>query len=193
MPKSDKSDTPQRGRARARKSKAKTKAKARRGKPAKDWQAAFLTALGKSGNVAVSCKKAKVNRDTAYAHRNRSAPFRAEWDEALETAIDGWEDEARRRAVTGCLKPVFQGGVQVGKVREFSDTLLMFLLRGKRPEIYAGLNEKKLAELLTEKFAPYVVSAHVVTPVSSPAPAAITGPVASNPRGEPPPAAPAAD
>ena len=43
---------------------------------------------------------------------------------------------ARRRAAEGTLKPVYQGGKLVGEIREFSDTLLIFLLKGKRPEVY---------------------------------------------------------
>ncbi|MDP2936788.1 MAG: hypothetical protein Q8O86_09895 [Dehalococcoidia bacterium] len=36
----------------------------------------------------------------------------------------------------GTEKPVFQGGQQVGVVREYSDVLLIFLLKGARPEKY---------------------------------------------------------
>ena len=44
------------------------------------------------------------------------------------------ELEARRRAVKGTDKPVFQRGEQVGTIREYSDTLLMFLLKANKPE-----------------------------------------------------------
>lgn len=46
------------------------------------------------------------------------------------------EDEARRRAVDGVDEPVFQGGELVGHVRRYSDRLLEFLLRGRRPTVY---------------------------------------------------------
>ncbi len=36
--------------------------------------------------------------------------------------------------MTGVLRPVFQGGKHVGDIREYSDTLLQFLLKGERPE-----------------------------------------------------------
>lgn len=46
------------------------------------------------------------------------------------------EAEAWRRGKTGVLKPVYQGGKKVGSVREYSDTLLIFMLKGTRPEKY---------------------------------------------------------
>jgi len=50
--------------------------------------------------------------------------------------VENLEAEAWRRAVEGVEKPVFQGGVQVGVIREFSDSVLMFLLRARKPEVY---------------------------------------------------------
>ena len=46
------------------------------------------------------------------------------------------EQEARRRAVDGYDRPVFQGGKLVGVVRVYSDQLTAMLLRGRRPQIY---------------------------------------------------------
>jgi len=50
---------------------------------------------------------------------------------------DALEDEAIRRAHDGTMKPVFHGGKKVGEVREYSDKLLIFLLKGCKPEKYA--------------------------------------------------------
>ena len=44
------------------------------------------------------------------------------------------EDEAYRRAVEGVRRPVFHGGVKVGEITEYSDRLLIQLLRRRRPE-----------------------------------------------------------
>jgi hypothetical protein len=49
---------------------------------------------------------------------------------------DQLEQEARRRAHDGVRKPVYQGGKRVGYIQEYSDTLLIFLLKGLRPEKY---------------------------------------------------------
>ncbi len=44
------------------------------------------------------------------------------------------EDEAVRRAKDGVEEPVYQGGKLVGHVQKYSDTLLIFLLKGAKPE-----------------------------------------------------------
>jgi hypothetical protein len=46
------------------------------------------------------------------------------------------EDEAVRRAYEGVEKPVCQMGKEVGVIREYSDTMLIFLLKGLRPAKY---------------------------------------------------------
>lgn len=49
---------------------------------------------------------------------------------------DRLEREAMRRAHEGVRKPVYQGGKRVGFIQEYCDTLLIFLLKGLRPEKY---------------------------------------------------------
>ena len=62
--------------------------------------------------------------------------FAQRWRDAYESGVDKLEDAAVRRAVHGVEKPVYQGGVLVGTVTEYSDTLLGLVLRGKRPGVY---------------------------------------------------------
>ena len=69
-----------------------------------------------------------------YGLRERSPEFRAMCDTALDEAADVLEKEMWRRAVKGTRKPVYQGGALVGHVQEYSDTLLIFALKGARPE-----------------------------------------------------------
>ena len=57
-------------------------------------------------------------------------------DHAREGAADTLEAEARRRAIEGVEEPVFHKGEQVGTLRKYSDVLLIFLLKGARPERY---------------------------------------------------------
>jgi hypothetical protein len=47
------------------------------------------------------------------------------------------EAEAWRRAVEGVERPIVSGGKVVTTVREYSDALLIFLLKGRRPAKYA--------------------------------------------------------
>ena len=62
--------------------------------------------------------------------------FCVRWVEAYDAGVDKLEDEATRRAIHGVEKPIYQGGVLVGTTTEYSDTLLTFALRGKKPGTY---------------------------------------------------------
>jgi hypothetical protein len=125
--------------------------------PERSWQAAFLTALRLTGNVSEACRSAGIkSRRSVYELREQSPDFRAEWDEALEEAADVLELEARRRAYHGVDEPVIFQGEQCGAwvdaegntvskdtpgarlipltVKKYDTTLLIFLLKGVRPE-----------------------------------------------------------
>ena len=98
------------------------------------WEKAFLAILAESGNVTKACLAAQIARSVVYAHRDEDERFKALWDEALAEAGDALELEARRRAVDGWDEPVFQKGELVGTIRKYSDTLLLAMLRAKKPE-----------------------------------------------------------
>ena len=100
-------------------------------------KAAFLLALqGNGGNISNACETAKVHADTVWSWRKTDEEFCAEVETVLNESTCVLEDEAVRRAHDGVKKPVYQGGMLVGFVQEYSDSLLMFLLRGRRPEKY---------------------------------------------------------
>lgn len=100
------------------------------------WRDAFLDVLAKTGNVTEACNQVGVSRMTAYNHRDRDQAFSDQWDNALQQAADVLEAEAWRRAKEGYDEPQFYKGAVCGYVRKFSDQLLMFMLRGLRPERY---------------------------------------------------------
>lgn len=102
--------------------------------PEKDWKSVFVDHLSDTCNVSAAARAAGIHRDTAYAHRKADPTFAAGWDSALEIATDALEAEVRRRALKGTVKPIYQGGKRVGKVREYSDTLAIFLLKAHRPD-----------------------------------------------------------
>lgn len=104
--------------------------------PKKDWRIVFLNELAQTGSVVTAAKKAGRARATVYEYRHAEPDFAAAWDEAVKVADELMEAEARRRAVEGTLKPVFHRGEIVGKVREYSDTLLIFLLKAHNPAKY---------------------------------------------------------
>lgn len=96
----------------------------------------FLEALRKEPNITAAARKAGWDRSTFYVKRAEDPEFARAWDAALEEAVDLCEAEAHRRAFKGTLKPVYQGGEQVGSIREYSDTLAIFLLKAHRPWKY---------------------------------------------------------
>lgn len=96
----------------------------------------FLERLAETASVTAAATATKISRKTWYQHRNSDKDFAESWEAALDTGTDALEDEAVRRAHEGVLKPVFHGGKQVGEIREYSDTLLMFSLKARRPEKY---------------------------------------------------------
>jgi hypothetical protein len=101
------------------------------------WMKAFITSLSLRGIVTQACETAKIERTTAYKARETDTTFAAAWDEAVEVAADALEAEAWRRAVDGVEKPVgFYQGAAGEYVQEYSDTLLIFLLKGVRPAKY---------------------------------------------------------
>lgn len=77
-----------------------------------------------------------ISRPTAFSWKREDEAFRAAWIDAIDEGTDLLEKEARRRAVDGVDKPVYQGGELVGHVREYSDTLLVLMLKGRRREVY---------------------------------------------------------
>ena len=94
----------------------------------------FLDCLIKNANVSKSCEQSGVSRRSIYEWRHLDDAFAAAWDEAVELGTDALEDEAIRRGHEGVEEPVYQGGVLVGHIRKYSDTLLIFMLKARRPE-----------------------------------------------------------
>lgn len=93
-------------------------------------QDAFLTAFSKTGIISVAAKCSKIDRRTVTNWRE-DPKFEERFQEALKESTELMEKEALRRATTGTLKPVFYKGAKCGLIREYSDTLLMFLLKGR--------------------------------------------------------------
>lgn len=102
----------------------------------KDWAPDFLDALEEHVTVSAACKAIGIGRRTAYDRRQRDEEFALAWHDVEEATTQRMEREAFRRAVEGTEKPVYQGKELVGTVREFSDTLLIFMLKSRRPEKY---------------------------------------------------------
>ena len=100
----------------------------------------FLRKLAQTANVSASARAAGISKSALYDHRARHPAFAKAWDDAIGDALDALEQAVIDRAKDGVEKPVFFGGNQIGTVRSYSDALAMFLLRARRPEVYARLN-----------------------------------------------------
>jgi hypothetical protein len=104
------------------------------------WHKAFLAALAQHGNKTLAAEQAGIDRKSIYLARELDAAFKQAWDEALDQAADRLEAEAFRRAHDGWEEPVFGsmgaglGSGEVGSIRRFDSTLLIFLLKGARPD-----------------------------------------------------------
>jgi len=105
-------------------------------KRAGDWKPAFLQAFLETGLIVASCDRVGIGRTTAYEARQQDEEFALAWADIEERVTEQMEAELKRRAVDGVEKPVFQGGRHVGSVQEYSDTLLIFALKARRPEKY---------------------------------------------------------
>lgn len=97
---------------------------------------ALLAAFAEGGTILHACRAVGVGRRTHYGWMASDPAYAEAFADAREQAADALEAEARRRAVEGVEEPVYQGGKQVGTIRRYSDTLLIFLLKGARPEKY---------------------------------------------------------
>ena len=81
-------------------------------------QGVFVEQLVKGETITAAAKAAGICRRTAYSWRESDEAFAEAWDDALEIGTEKLETEATRRAL------------------ESSDTLLIFLLKARRPNVY---------------------------------------------------------
>ena len=97
---------------------------------------AFLAAYAECGTITQAAEIAGIDRVTHYRWLKDDPEYAKAFEEAHEKSVERLEQEARRRAVEGWEEPVFHKGKVVGKVRKYSDTLLIFLLKGAAPDKY---------------------------------------------------------
>jgi hypothetical protein len=93
---------------------------------------------------AAAARLVGIHHDTHYQWMKRDPQYAEQVPGVLEQAADLLEAEARRRAVEGVTKPIIGGRNRdevVTTVKEYSDTLLIFLLKGVRPQKYKELRQ----------------------------------------------------
>lgn len=104
-------------------------------------QPAFLAAFAETGSVTLAARSANLSKDMHYRWLKTDPEYAGKFEVARMRAVQMLEDEALRRAREGWLEPVFYAGKVCGYVPRYSDSLLMFLLRGWRPDRYRDRTE----------------------------------------------------
>lgn len=103
----------------------------------KNRKNSFLAAFSECGVISRAAEIAGIDRGAHYRWIQDDLEYAKAFHDAEEVAAERLEEEARRRAVEGTERPVYYQGQQCGTIREYSDTLLIFLLKGAKPEKYA--------------------------------------------------------
>jgi len=122
-------------------------------------QKRFLEAFASFGTVSGAAQVAGIDRRTHYKWLSVDATYGERFRDAEATATDRLESEAVRRALIGIEEPVFGnargddgkslGTQQVGTVKKYSDTLLIFLLKARRPQVFREKYEHTVTGTLT--------------------------------------------
>lgn len=108
-------------------------------------QKAFLAAFEETCSVTRAAELAHVDRKTHYAWLD-DPEYRAAFQRSRERAADALEDEAVRRAREGTMRATTVAGKREIVV-DYSDLLLIFLLKGMRPDKYRERSEVKMPAL----------------------------------------------
>jgi hypothetical protein len=96
----------------------------------------WLLCFEYAGMVTAACELMGVGRTTVYEERQRNEEFALAWADVEERSTERMEREAYRRAVEGVKTPMVSAGKLVTTVQTYSDGLLQFMLKARRPDIY---------------------------------------------------------
>lgn len=97
-------------------------------------QRRFLAAFAASGSIIQAARWSKLNRAAHYNWLKEDPTYRPRFDAAQLEAARTLEDEAVRRAHQGLKKAVYYKGRIVGYESEYSDTLMLALLKANAPD-----------------------------------------------------------
>lgn len=95
----------------------------------------FLAIVQRTGNVSKAVEAIGIHRNTAYEWRILDPDFALAWDNARKSYVDLMEAEADRRAM-GWDEQRYTADGMPYTIRKYSDTLLIFRLKGESPEKY---------------------------------------------------------
>lgn len=96
----------------------------------------FLEVLAHTASVTEAAREVGLTRAQVNQIYNQDKKFALSWWSAIDEAVDVLELEARRRALEGTEEPVLYHGKECARIRRYSDSLLMALLKAERPDKY---------------------------------------------------------
>jgi hypothetical protein len=101
---------------------------------------AFLERFRLHGNISRACREVKIDRSTVYSWQEDDDEFASGYRIAEIEATERLEEAAYERAINGVTQetPIYFRGQAIDSVvkTEYSDTLLIFLLKARAPEKY---------------------------------------------------------
>jgi hypothetical protein len=100
------------------------------------WPNRFLKALARCGTVSHASRIAGVSNRHAHRQREKDPRFAQAWIEAERRFTDRAERELFRRAIDGVEEPIYQGGKLVGTKLVYSDSLLLAVVKARKPDLY---------------------------------------------------------
>ncbi len=107
------------------------------------WRKRFCAALRQCPNIKRACEAAGVSRSFAYAHRARSATFRAQWQTALlegveELEAQAWQMAMRTESTRVKIIETDSHGKKIIRetIQAECPSLMIFLLKAHLPEKY---------------------------------------------------------
>lgn len=136
-------------------------------------QSVFLEEFAKSANVTAACRQARIARSTLYQWQEHDEAFGLRYGQAELEANDVIRAAIFRRAIVGVDKPVIHQGRMATDtrgapltVKEYSDTLLIFLAKSRMPEfrdkqsveVSGSLDVNSLAADADAKFGAYLAA-----------------------------------
>lgn len=109
----------------------------------------FLNTYIAEGTIGAAAEACGITRQTHYNWLKEDPEYKKGFAQAKEMAGDLIEEEARRRAVEGDECGIYYKGKRVGSYRKKSDALLILLLKGAKPDVYADRQETKISGEIT--------------------------------------------
>lgn len=100
---------------------------------------AFLSAYSQVGTITHAAKAAGVDRTLHFHWMKADDEFAEAFEQARQCFCDELEFEAMRRARHGVQQDIFYKGVKIATKRDYSDALIIFMLKGARPEKYGDI------------------------------------------------------